>query len=61
ALELVEYPRCKNPYCPVCKLPEKTLRAEIKKAYRNGKAAGHVPIRGMAERAVAAKKKRRSK
>ncbi|QBX06701.1 CRISPR/Cas system associated [Burkholderia phage BcepSaruman] len=55
ALALLEYDRCTNPYCPVCKLDDEGRRREVKKAYKLGKAAGHVPIRGMAERAIAAK------
>jgi len=52
---LLNYGRCVDPYCKVCKLSDASLRTRLKHAYRMGKANGNVPIRAMANRALSSK------
>lgn len=53
ALALRSFGRCANPDCSACKKPDDILKTRIKHAYKMGKAAGHIPVREMAERELA--------
>jgi hypothetical protein len=53
-LALLEYERCTNSLCTVCHRDEQVILNKMKTAFKNGVANGNVPIRAMAERALAA-------
>lgn len=61
ALALVKWGRCTNPYCDYCSSSMTVIKSKIKQAVKRGLVAGHVPIRGMADKALAARKGARSK
>jgi len=46
ALALSKRGRCKNDYCRTCK-SSLTLKEQLKKAYKKGKAAGRLPLRSL--------------
>jgi hypothetical protein len=43
ALALAKYGKCKGEWCATCKSPQ-SLEKQIKRAYKMGKAAGHLPL-----------------
>jgi hypothetical protein len=51
---LIDYERCTNPYCPICKLGEDVIADRLKAAYKKGKQAGRVPLRDYVERELKA-------
>jgi len=55
AKALLEYDRCKNELCSVCKFDDETILSRMKTAFKAGKAADNLPIRAMAERHMAAR------
>jgi len=61
ALSLLEYGRCSDPWCKVCTISsDAKLKQELLMAYRVGKTNGYLPIRQMAEKALAKEKRSRS-
>ncbi len=53
ALALIDYGRCKDEYCKICKLPTADIKKKLKLAHESGVKLGNVPIRALAERALA--------
>lgn len=49
---LLEYPRCDNSLCKVCKSDDQVILNKMKAAYKAGIARENLPIRAMAERGI---------
>jgi hypothetical protein len=63
-LELLEYGRCKDPWCNVCSNRElkskKALKSALLEAYKVGKASDRLPIIDMVNRKIKSNERRRN-
>lgn len=51
------YGRCVDPMCEHCPKDDQIIKSRLRNAFRRGKAGGFIPIRAVAERALALKAK----
>jgi hypothetical protein len=54
---LLQYARCENELCSVCKFDDETILSRMKLSFKMGRKKGNLPIRAMAEREMLARRK----